>query len=297
MLAGVADALADVIEDERYVLLLADAIPPQLQPIVRRAGRRSINVGIAEATLVSFAAGLAMAGFRPIVVGLSPFLMAHGYAQVRQDVALDERNITLISFASGDALADMGPSHCTLDDLALASSIPQLALFVPNDDVGARAMVLRALGEPGPQLVRVERGCAAPLPRVGRPAPIERHAHGDAATIVTMGAATRASLTASHSMKTRGLGVGVVSVQAVRPLDAALLRETLDVDSVVSPVLVAEVHQAMGGLHAQLAAACPDVRVAGHVTPRGYMRGVHPQPGDFGVSPEAIEACLLATLL
>lgn len=291
MLDGVAEALSSMLdEDERLVLLYADALPRQLEELCDRAGERAVNVGIAEATLVSVAGGLSACGMRPVVIALASFLASRAHAQLRQDVALAGVPVTLVGFAAGATLAAMGPTHCTLDDLALIGLLPGVELAVANDARSATALLRQMLAGERCGYLRVEaceQSLHAPV------AAVERYRDGSDATVIACGAATHRAIEAADAARQAGIDAGVLSVLQLRPLDLAALRVAFD----AGPVIIVEDHLAAGGLGALLLEAMPEARSLrfAHLTPTAYPKGLTTSlnPEQFAVSGERILNTLL----
>jgi transketolase len=93
---------------------------------------RYINVGIAEAGMITIAAGLAAEGFTPIVYSIASFLLPKTYEQVRLLSAYNENKIIIVGAGGGLSYSMSGPSHHSLDDLALALLIPNMNVFCPS---------------------------------------------------------------------------------------------------------------------------------------------------------------------
>jgi transketolase len=285
MIEGISKTLDRALRDEpRTVLLYADALPNDLEAVCALAGDRAINVGIAEATLVSLAGGLAASGMCPVVLGLASFLASRAYAQLRQDVALDGLPVTLVGFAAGSTLAEMGPTHCTLDDLGLISLLPAVDIALANDSRSAAHLLSRMLASGRCGYLRVEAG------RGDTHAPLDdstqRLCDGTDATIICHGAVTHDALRAAVELAQEGLAIGVVSVLRLRPLDLDPLRASFR----VGPVLVVEEHLREGGLGSMLGHSLTDFRPAAfaHLTPRAYSEPSAFAPGEFRVSVEQI---------
>jgi transketolase len=92
-----------------------------------------LNVGVAEQNMVGMAAGLARAGFRPFVYGLSAFVPLRVIEQIKLDIAHDNLPVVLLGDGAGFVYSYLGTSHQATEDIACARAIPQLAVFSPAD--------------------------------------------------------------------------------------------------------------------------------------------------------------------
>jgi transketolase len=281
-------ALRAVIESHAAarstVVLYADAVPVEIQGLAL-APERVINVGIAESTLVSVAAGLASTGHRPVVFGLAPFLASHAYASLRQDVALDALAVTFVGFAGGGALADMGPTHCSLDDVGLISLLPSFELAVARDRNTAAALLEHLLTIDGPGYLRIDSTASDDTAPAEPSDGIQILRDGDDATVIVTGSVTRDVLAAVDELRSVGVSAGVLAVLKLRPLDTEAIRTALH----GTPVLIVEEHLPSGGLASLLLAQIPDLsrRTFRHVTPRLHNSS-RPAPDDLRLSPSAI---------
>src|SRR6202163_4752880 len=151
-----------------------------LLPFAARFPERFFDVGIAEQHAVTFAAGLAMQGMRPIVCIYSTFLQ-RAFDQVACDVALHKLPVTFVLDRSGITGAD-GPSHHGMLDLASLRCIPGMTVSAPSSPDELRRLFATAIAHDGPFSLRFPRGPApsagtAPLDAVPVPSIEVRH-HG-----------------------------------------------------------------------------------------------------------------------
>ena len=187
---------------------------------------RSFDVGIAEQDAVTFAAGLAMAGLRPVVAIYSTFL-SRAWDQIVNDVALHRLPVIFCIDRAGVTGED-GPSHNGVFDLALLRNVPGMLTLVPScyDDIAL--MLDEALAHvDGPTAIRWPKGAA---PRAGlRPRPVPRRAQrltqGDDACILAVGPLLHDAVDAAHLLAQRGVTTTVWDVRCVAPLDPAMLAD------------------------------------------------------------------------
>ena len=124
-----------------------------------RFPRRYFDVGIAEQHAVTFAAGMACDGLKPVVAIYSTFLQ-RAYDQLLHDVALQNLDVTFAVDRAGQVGAD-GATHAGSFDLSYARCIPNMAILAPADERECRLMLQTAFEHPGPALVRYPRGTGA----------------------------------------------------------------------------------------------------------------------------------------
>jgi 1-deoxy-D-xylulose-5-phosphate synthase len=208
---------------------------------------RFLDVGIAEQHAVTFAAGLATEGFRPVVAIYSTFLQ-RAYDQVIHDVCLPNLPV-VFAIDRGGLVGEDGPTHHGLFDITYLRSLPNMTVMAPKDENELRHMIYTALQQPGPATIRYPRGKGLGLPMdpdyktipIGQ-AEILRQ--GKDLIVLALGSAVYPSLDAAASLEKEGLSVGVVNCRFVKPIDVRLA----DLASSTGRVLVVEENIRQGGL-------------------------------------------------
>jgi transketolase len=134
MRATFSDTLVRIAaQDPRVLLLTGDHGYSLFDGFRRSFPQRYINAGVAEQNMVGMAAGLARAGFRPFVYGLSAFIPVRVLEQIKLDVAHDNLPVVFIGDGAGFVYSHLGTSHQATEDIACTRAIPQLAVFSPAD--------------------------------------------------------------------------------------------------------------------------------------------------------------------
>ena len=115
-------------EDERILALVADNGAIVYDKYRKDFGDRFINFGIAEANMISVAAGLAACGKIPFTYTISNFLTMRAYEQIRNDVCMQKMNVKLVGIGAGFVYSSLGPTHHGVEDIALMSTLPDNAI-------------------------------------------------------------------------------------------------------------------------------------------------------------------------
>ena len=189
----------------------------------RRFPQRYFDVGIAEQHAVTFAAGLACEGQKPVVAIYSTFLQ-RGYDQLIHDVALQNLDVTFALDRAGIVGAD-GATHAGNYDIAFLRCIPNMVVATPSDEQETRLLLSTCFQHPGPASVRYPRGAgrgAEVKPGLDT-VPIGKgvvRREGQAIAILAFGTLLTAALQAAHS-----IDATVVDMRFVKPLDEALLQQ------------------------------------------------------------------------
>jgi len=118
---------------------------------------RFLNLGIAEQNMIGWAAGMALAGFRVYVYNIVPFVLYRCFEQVRNDICYQKLPVTLIGIGSGLTYSPMGMTHYSLEDLAIARSLPNLRVFSPADPTEAESAARLTLTGGSPNYVRLAK--------------------------------------------------------------------------------------------------------------------------------------------
>ncbi|MFC1520868.1 transketolase family protein [Elusimicrobiota bacterium] len=118
---------------------------------------RYLNLGVAEQNMMSFAAGLGLAGFRPVVYNIVPFMLYRCYEQVRNDICYQRLPAILIGIGTGVTYAPGGITHYSVEDIAIARTLPNLTILSPIDPLEARECVEFAIKCKGPVYIRIAK--------------------------------------------------------------------------------------------------------------------------------------------
>jgi len=189
----------------------------------RRFPDRYFDVGIAEQHAITFAAGLACEGQKPVVAIYSTFLQ-RGYDQLVHDVALQNLDVTFALDRAGLVGAD-GATHAGNYDIAYLRCIPNMVLAAPSDENEARLLLSACYHHPGPAAVRYPRGagCGAALQADLACVPIGQgvlRRQGQRIALLGFGTLVQAALVAGEA-----LDASVADMRFIKPLDRDLLRE------------------------------------------------------------------------
>jgi 1-deoxy-D-xylulose-5-phosphate synthase len=215
-------ALCEAAEaDERIVAITAAmASSTGLLEFAQRFPERFFDVGIAEQHAVTFAAGLAMRGLRPVVCIYSTFLQ-RAFDQVASDVALHRLPVTFVIDRAGITGPD-GPSHHGMLDLAYLRCIPGMTVSAPSSPDELRRMFATALAYEGPFSLRFPRGPAPsastePLEAIPVPS-IVIHRRGRDLALLAVGKMVPVGMQAQEKLAARGISTTVVDARFVKPL-------------------------------------------------------------------------------
>jgi len=213
-------------EDESVIAITA-AMPEGtgLSGFAREFPERFFDVGISEQHAVTFAAGLAAEGFKPVFAIYSTFLQ-RAYDQIF-DVCLQNLPVTFAIDRAG-VVGNDGPTHHGLFDLSFLRTFPNMVVMAPKDENELRHMLATAIQHDGPIAVRYPRGSGFGVPQDQSlvPLPIgigELLREGGQGAILAVGTMVRPSLAAAEMLAGEGLSLSVVNARFVKPLDRELI--------------------------------------------------------------------------
>lgn len=245
-----SEAVVELAEEDERIVAITAAMPDGtgLCKFAERFPSRFYDVGIAEQHAVTFAAGLAAGGLRPVVAIYSTFLQ-RAYDQIVHDVCLQKLPVIFAIDRAG-IVGDDGPTHHGAFDISYLRHIPNMVLAAPSSEAELRQMLRLALEHDGPFAIRYPRGggsyCNTDRGSV-RPIGIgagEILAEGDDVCILALGSTVGASVQALEILRESGIGAGLVNARFVKPLDAELI---LDCARRTGRLVVVEENAVQGG--------------------------------------------------
>jgi len=216
-------------EDPRIVAITA-AMPAGtgLNAFEKEIPNRFFDVGIAEQHAVTFAAGLALEGLRPVVAIYSTFLQ-RAYDQIIHDVCLTNQHV-IFAIDRGGLVGEDGPTHHGAFDLSYMRAIPNLVVMVPKDENELQHMLYTALMHNGPVAIRYPRGSGTgvSLDWQLRKIPIakgEMEVEGPDVGIIAVGHHVSTARIAAKELAHYGIKASVMNARFVKPLDEELIAE------------------------------------------------------------------------
>jgi transketolase len=252
-----SDALvAAALSDPKVLLLTGDHGYALFDAFRKARPEQYINCGIAEQNMVGVAAGLAKAGFKPIVYGLAAFVPVRVLEQIKIDVCYENLPVILIGDGAGLVYSHLGTSHQSTEDIACTRAIPSLTVLSPADRYEMTATMELALKLASPVYLRVGKSdCgdvhASPVQlQAGELLQVRKGTQRIA--LLATGSMVRTAL----ELADQGLDAEVWSIPSIKPLDQRQLRE---ITSRVDCLVTLEEHSVMGGL-----GACVAEKVALH---------------------------------
>jgi 1-deoxy-D-xylulose-5-phosphate synthase len=225
------NAVCKLAADDDRVVAVTAAMPDGtgLTGFSRDYPDRFFDVGIAEQHAVTFAAGLAAEGMRPVFAVYSSFLQ-RAYDQVFHDVCLQNLPVTFALDRAG-VVGNDGPTHHGAFDLSYLRHLPNMTVMAPRDENELQHMLATAVALGSPAAVRYPRGngYGVPLDQELRTIPVgraEQVSEGDDGAVLALGTMVQTALDAAALLEERtGIRLSVVNARFVKPLDEMLILE------------------------------------------------------------------------
>lgn len=239
-------------ENKRIVVLEADlGKSTQSYAFSQEFPERYFEMGIAEADMTSFAAGLSLTGKIPFTNSFAVFAAGRAYDQIRQGIAIPKLNVKIVGSSAGMSDFGDGATHQSVEDVAIMRAIPNMTVLVPADAPQLKAMVKWMVDYDGPVYLRVSRN---DLPEVTgeHPDPITPAVlrEGTDAAVVACGIMVAPALEAAEKLAAEGISVRVINVPCLKPFADKKVKELL---AGVKKIVAAEEHSYIGGLSQALA--------------------------------------------
>ena len=209
---------------------------------------RFFNVGIAESNLIGVASGLAASGKDVVAASFACFLLCNAYDQIRMGIAFPQANVKLVGSHSGISIGEDGPSQMAIEDIALATSLPNFTVIVPADAPSTRAATLALMAHQGPIYLRTGRSKVPQIYQENDDFQIgqaNQLREGDDVTIIACGLMVAVALEAAHTLAAEGIEARVLDMHTIKPIDEIAI-ETAAQET--GAIVTAEEHLLSGGL-------------------------------------------------
>ena len=251
------EALVELgLANKNVVVLDADLSPStKTCKFAEEFPERFFDVGVAEANLISMAAGFASAGKIAFASAFSVFGTEKGLNQFKQSAAYPKLNVKLVVTHGGISVGEDGVSHFCIEDIAVMRSLPNVTVVVPADAIETRVATKAIAEHEGPVFMRLSRpktpwvyeegyryaGTELTF-QLGKSVTLKE---GEDVTIVATGLMVAEALVAASILAKEGIDAGVIDVHTIKPLDQeAILRAARESGAIVT----AEEHSILGGL-------------------------------------------------
>ncbi len=238
--------------DERVVLLSGDIGNRMFDEFKSAYPDRFLNCGVAEANMVGVAAGMALAGLRPFVYTIAPFITARVLEQIRVDVCYHDTPVVIVGTGAGLSYANLGATHHSCEDIAFLRALPGMSVVCPADSIEVQAAVPAILDLGRPTYLRLgKKGeptvhTSPPAFEIGRGIEIRG---GQVVCFLSCGNVLPLALECVEALK-NSVSCSLFSIHTVKPLDEDLLARVFEENDLVVTI---EEHSLIGGFGSAVA--------------------------------------------
>jgi transketolase len=246
-------------------IVVADISPAgSMEPFRKEFPEQFINVGVAEQTMISLCAGLALRGCRAFAYTIATFSIYRPFEQVRVDLCYQNLPVTIVGIGGGVSYSTLGGTHHAQEDIAVVGAIPNMAIIAPCDPLETEAATWVCAERDGPTYLRLGKAgepnltAEAPEPFVFGKVRLIRP--GKDVCIISYGPIMKmAGEVAERIEREDGRTVALVSAHTVKPLDVSGITRILNQYETVA---VVEEHSERGGLAGQVKQIAWDAQAA-----------------------------------
>lgn len=251
----ICDVLMELAgQDQMITVLCSDSRGSgSMTEFANRFPDQFVEVGIAEQSLVSMAAGMASTGRKPVAVSPASFLSTRSMEQVKVDCAYSHNNVLLLGISGGVSYGALGMTHHSSTDIADMASIPGMRVYLPSDRLQTELLTRALMADSDPAYVRVGRNAVEDVYEEGK-VPFEMNratlvGEGGDLAIIACGEMVLYAKRAAETLEKEGIHAMVIDMYCVKPLD----REAVLKAAATGHILTVEEHVAIGGLGSMVA--------------------------------------------
>lgn len=253
--------------DERIMIMTAEN-RAAIRNLPGKIGKRFIDTGITEMTLIGMASGLALRGRIPVAHALASFLTMRAFEFARTDVGIANLPVKLVGGFSGILSEANGPTHQAIEDVSIMRGIPNMKVFCPADDDDMIKCIEKVLLSESPYYIRYNNRKTEYIHSEefseGKAEVID---FGKDINIITYGALFIEAYNAYKILKDSGYNIGIINMRTLKPVD-----EKVIIDSITSSLLTVSIedHFLKGGLYSIIAETALKHSVTGRVFPFAF---------------------------
>ena len=267
------------------VALCADLIGSlKMNQFIEENPERFFQIGIAEANMMSIAAGLTIGGKIPFTGTFANFSTGRVYDQIRQSIAYSDKNVKICASHAGLTLGEDGATHQILEDIGLMKMLPGMVVINTCDYNQTKAATIAIANYEGPVYLRFGRPAVpvfTPVDQLFEIGKAIQLQEGSDVTIVATGHLVWEALEAAKVLHEQGISAEVINIHTIKPLDD---KAILDSVAKTGCIVTAEEHNHLGGLGESVAR----VLALHHPTPQEFV-ATNDTFGESGTPAQLME--------
>jgi transketolase len=242
-----------VLKDKNIYLLTGDLGFSVFDEFKEKFPDNYINIGLSEANMIGVAAGMAMCSKQVFVYSIIPFVTFRCLEQIRNDLCLQNLPVKIIGVGEGLSYGTSGPTHHSIEDIGVMSSLHNLIVISPGDPVEVEKIVEQSLYLNSPCYIRLGKSGEEDVNssevdlRIGKGNIIKK---GKDVAILSTGNMLSTAVKVSNALEEEGINSMVVSLHTIKPLDEILLK---DISTYIKHIFILEEHISSCGLSSSIA--------------------------------------------
>ncbi len=255
---GMRDAFFNALyeiarKDKNVIIITADNGAPSLDQFSQNLPNQFFTVGIAEQQMIGMACGMAVEGKKVYTYAIAPFVTTRVHEFNKLCLGAMNLPIVNLGVGAGYAYDIMGPTHHTVEDLAIMRSIPNMKVHSPADSYTASSLAQISYDDPSPQYIRFDR---AGIPNLYNDQKVDfrkgliKIKNGEDLCIVATGIMVHQALKVASELQKDGIGAGVIDLHRIKPINKDLFIKNI---RGYSQIVSMEEHLLAGGMGSVIA--------------------------------------------
>ena len=242
----------NAIKNKDIYIVVADISPAgNMLNFQKKYPNRFINVGVAEMSMISMCAGLALEGKRSFAYTIANFTLYRPFEMVRNDLCYQNLPVTIVGMGSGTTYATLGGTHITLEDISVARSIPNMTIIAPADPLELESAVDYCCKDSlSPTYLRIGKSGEKNFTHLSREnwkfGKIRKILNGKDVCFLSYGNIIRKAFKASESLKKINISSSIYSCSTLKPFDISRLKSIMKKYKLI---IIIEDHSIIGGLN------------------------------------------------
>lgn len=207
-----------------------------------------LDVGIAEQNMIGVATGLSSEGYKVITTTFSPFQTLRCCEQIKVNLGYMKHKICMVGLASGLVLGTLGFTHCSIEDVGVLRSIPNLTILSPADGLETVKAINAAVNHDTSVYIRLTGGANNSIIynedynfQIGKAVELKK---GEDVTIFCCGSIIKECLDSANKLEEKNISCKVVNIHTIKPIDIGIIKDSINSKLIVS----VEEHNIIGGL-------------------------------------------------
>jgi transketolase len=243
--------LNDVIKNKSDLIVMSSdtSTSAGLDKFKRVNPNNYVEIGIAEQNLIGVAAGLASQGMDVITTTFSPFQTLRCCEQIKVNLGYMKEKVIMVGLASGISLGSLGFTHCSIEDIGVLRSIPNITILSPADCYEVTKCIDAAINHNQSVYIRLTGESNCPIVyeedynfEIGKCIELKK---GDDISLVATGSMVKTALEVSNELEKINISASVINVHTIKPIDESFLIEKIKKKNMVATL---EEHNKYGGL-------------------------------------------------